>query len=234
MGTDQLVTGGDVDDPSVESLDTELVDLGERSTTPADAEIGTGNVALYSKTDGNLYTKPYGGSESQVGGGSGALSDSGTDNDNAGDLYELPNSADGVAVGQSEVTASTAIAAVNSVGGTHVWELKRSSGFLLDAENGQNIDFNIEGTGTEEFQIPTTGATKVHRVGSLVWSFHDDGGVSQAAQDLSALSLTSTEDGRIYRHDGANSISADGGTTSSPGYYAWDNSASEFKSIVQF
>lgn len=63
---------------------------------------------------------------------------------------------------------------------------------------------------------------------------YDDGSQDLPPQDLSALSLTSSENGQIYRHDGANSINADGGTTSSPGYYAWDNSASEFKSIVQF
>lgn len=53
-------------------------------------------------------------------------------------------------------------------------------------------------------------------------------------QDLGSLSPSSSENGEIYRHDGSSSINADGGTTSSSGIYAWDNSASEFKSVVQF
>lgn len=104
----------------------------------------------------------------------------------------------------------------------------------FDALPGSDLRFGIAGTGSAELEIFETGKTKVDRQGSNVWNFHDDQGVDQAAQDLSALSLTSAENGRIYRHDGSSSISADGGTTSSPGYYVWDNSASEFKSVVQF
>lgn len=53
-------------------------------------------------------------------------------------------------------------------------------------------------------------------------------------QDLSQLSLAGAATGRMYRHDGSNSISADGGSTSSAGYYVWDNDGNEFKSVVQF
>jgi hypothetical protein len=61
-----------------------------------------------------------------------------------------------------------------------------------------------------------------------------DGGIDGLAQDLSSLSLGSDEDGRLYKHNGNSSISADGGTTSSAGWYAWSDSDSEFKSAVQF
>jgi len=58
--------------------------------------------------------------------------------------------------------------------------------------------------------------------------------IEPAAQDLSNLTLGSTEDGRLYHHDGNSSIDADGGTTSSPGYYVWSNGDSEFKSAAQY
>lgn len=84
--------------------------------------------------------------------------------------------------------------------------------------------------------LDTTANSLVHTFDSGVDGVrsYNDGSMDLPEQDLSMLSLTASENGRIYRHDGANSINADGGTTSSPGYYAWDNSASEFKSIVQF
>ncbi len=52
----------------LKSLSTGHVWLGQQSDAPTDSEIGSGNVALYAKDDGNLYKKPYGGSESQIGG----------------------------------------------------------------------------------------------------------------------------------------------------------------------
>lgn len=53
-------------------------------------------------------------------------------------------------------------------------------------------------------------------------------------QDLATLNLGSGEDHNIYLHNGKSTINADGSTTSSQGYYAWDNTANEFKSIVQW
>lgn len=80
----------------------------------------------------------------------------------------------------------------------------------------------------------TNALIQTHESGVDGLRSYSDGSHDLPAQDLSTLSLTSTENGRIYRHNGDSSIDADGGTTSSPGYYAWDNSASKFKSIVQF
>lgn len=45
--------------------------FGQQSDTPTDSEIGSGNTALYAKDDGLLYTRPHGGTESQVGSGGG-------------------------------------------------------------------------------------------------------------------------------------------------------------------
>jgi hypothetical protein len=70
--------------------------------------------------------------------------------------------------------------------------------------------------------------------GTVRWTSKPDGGMTVQEQDLSKLSLGSEDDGDLYRHNGSNSISADGGTTSSAGWYAWDNSAGEFKSVVKF
>lgn len=53
-------------------------------------------------------------------------------------------------------------------------------------------------------------------------------------QDLSTVSTASEDNGEIFRHNGANSISADGGTTSSPGYYVWSSGDNEWKSMVQY
>lgn len=49
----------------------ERIYLGHVTETPTDAEIGEGNVAFYAKSDGALYKRPYGGSESGIGGGGG-------------------------------------------------------------------------------------------------------------------------------------------------------------------
>lgn len=70
--------------------------------------------------------------------------------------------------------------------------------------------------------------------GADIARFYEGLSMDLTAQDLSGLSLGSAEDGRIYRHDGSNSISADGGSTSAAGYYAWDNGQDEWKSLVQF
>lgn len=50
------------------NLNPTQVWLGKRSSTPSDSEIPSGSVAFYAKDDDNVYKKPDGGSESQVGG----------------------------------------------------------------------------------------------------------------------------------------------------------------------
>lgn len=52
-----------------DSITTDNVWLGQVSSTPTDADIGSGNTAFYAKTDENVYKKPHGGTESQVGAG---------------------------------------------------------------------------------------------------------------------------------------------------------------------
>lgn len=60
-----------------DDLNPTQVWLGERSSAPADADIPAGAVAFYAKDDDNIYKKPKGGSEAQVGGGgTGATEDS--------------------------------------------------------------------------------------------------------------------------------------------------------------
>jgi len=99
------------------------------------------------------------------------------------------------------------------------------SGFKLNTSGGTEMQMFPPGDGRE---------TTFRRDNKEVFKLHDDQSRSLVAQDLSALTLGSAENGRIYRHDGSNSISADGGTTSSPGYYVWANSTNEFKSLAQF
>lgn len=52
---------------------------GQVSSTPSDADIGTGNTAVYSKTGGDIYAKAYGGNETSLTSGSSTdVSDSGS------------------------------------------------------------------------------------------------------------------------------------------------------------
>lgn len=48
------------------------------------------------------------------------------------------------------------------------------------------------------------------------------------------LSTVSASDGEIYRHDGSSSITANGTSTTSQGYYCWSATDSEWKSVVNF
>jgi hypothetical protein len=106
-GSDPLNVGGlpgdlaDAQDPkthdhagqsiSPQSTDTEELSvtetyLGRLADTPTDSEIGTGNVALYFKeNDNTLYKRPYGGTETAIGGSGGSSPWSDSDGDN---LYE--------------------------------------------------------------------------------------------------------------------------------------------------
>lgn len=97
--------------------------MGTRSSTPSDDDYAGDEVALYFKTDDNLYKRPNGGSESQVGGGGGSSvwSDLGTDTD-GGDNYGLPNAADNVDLQgdgrvQNADLVSTAERSISKLGG---------------------------------------------------------------------------------------------------------------------
>lgn len=107
-----------------------------------------------------------------------------------------------------------------TTGATHAWGETGDGTFELTNQDGETV-----ATVDPITNAVTTGGG---------WTAHADGSESLPAQDLSTLSLGSAEDHRMYRHDGSSSINADGGTTSAPGYYAWDNSTTQFQSIVQF
>jgi hypothetical protein len=84
IATDTLPSNLDAqghDINNVGSLSTDDVYLGQVDSTPTDSEIGDGNTAFYAKTDGNLYKRPYAGTESQISGGSGLLSSAGYSSD---------------------------------------------------------------------------------------------------------------------------------------------------------
>jgi hypothetical protein len=59
-----------------------------------------------------------------------------------------------------------------------------------------------------------------------------DGSIRQTARDLASLSLDSEDDGKIFRHDGSSSVTADGSSSNDAGYYKWDNTDGEFKFIA--
>lgn len=57
------------------------------------------------------------------------------------------------------------------------------------------------------------------------------------AQDLSLVptgTVGGTIDGEYFRHDGSNSITADGGSTSATGDYIWSNTDGEWKTVVPY
>lgn len=70
--------------------------------------------------------------------------------------------------------------------------------------------------------------------GTELFHIGDNGGFAPVEQDLSGVAVDAYHDKEIYLHDGANSITADGGTTSAAGYYAWDDTNSEWTAIRQF
>lgn len=140
------------------------------------------------------------------------------------DLLSDPSVADPEKTQHRIMDANTQIMAIGTYLGTPTW-----TGY-----NGRDMNIGIPSTGSNEVTIQTTGKTGFDRQGSNVFNLHDDQGMDMGAQDLSLTTFGATEDGRIYRHNGASSITADGATTSSAGYYLWDNSAAEFKAIVQF
>lgn len=88
-GTSQSGTVGTDANPL--DFEGEDLDLQQQSATPSGP--GTSQVRVYAKTDGNVYKKPAGGTESQLGSG-GAF----TDGDNDG-VYTLPTASDGIKVG---------------------------------------------------------------------------------------------------------------------------------------
>jgi len=85
LGTDSSpVTTAHVATTDTEELSVTETYLGRLANTPTDSEIGTDNVALYFKDgDDTLYKRPYGGTETSIGGESSPWSDSDSNN-----LYE--------------------------------------------------------------------------------------------------------------------------------------------------
>lgn len=67
--------------------------------------------------------------------------------------------------------------------------------------------------------------------GSGAWDATSNGGATLTAQDLSTITPS---DGVVYRHDGSSSITANGASTSAPGYYAWSATDSEYKTVVAY
>lgn len=59
------------EDLESDTSETNHVWLGGQNDAPTDAEIGSGNVAVYARNDNNLYMRPYGGTEQEVGAGAG-------------------------------------------------------------------------------------------------------------------------------------------------------------------
>ncbi|SEL17150.1 hypothetical protein [Haloferax larsenii] len=60
----------------------------------------------------------------------------------------------------------------------------------------------------------------------------DKNGIRIPAQDLSALSPTANDHGRLYNHDGSNPITLhDGNTSTNPGIYLWDNDQSGWRGL---
>lgn len=110
---------------------------------------------------------------------------------------------------------------------------------VLDDDTGEQWEFARDGSFSAQLGLFGTimasdevSVTDANDNPAVVMG--SDGGFHQISQDLSALSLGSGDNGRMFRHDGSASITADGGTTSQPGYYVWDNSVPEWKSVVQF
>ena len=67
--------------------------------------------------------------------------------------------------------------------------------------------------------------------GSGAWTSETDDGASLLAQDLSTISGS---DGVVYRHNGASSITANGSSTDSPGYYVWSATDTEWKTLAAY
>lgn len=91
-------------------IETDHIFLGVVSSTPSDSEIGAGNIALYFKDDNVLYKKPYGESESGVGGdgGGGSYADSDA-------IAAINNDSDhGLTASHNYYTDSDAIVAINN------------------------------------------------------------------------------------------------------------------------
>jgi hypothetical protein len=102
---------------------------------------------------------------------------------------------------------------------------------LIEALQNGSVNIGIKDTGGTKFTIDKNEAFFA-RQGTTAWKMRNDLSIEYGEQDLS--NVGSPGDGHIYRHDGSSSINADGGTTSSPGYYVFSATDSEFKSIVQY
>lgn len=101
--------------------------------------------------------------------------------------------------------------------GTHIGSTTVTAAAMVALLEATGKDWQVEDSGGVRFQAKS------------------DGGLNVRAQDLSALSLGSTDDGDLYRHDGSASITLhDGTTTSSEGYYVWDNGNSGWRQMQVF
>lgn len=147
-----------------ESVDTGHVWLGQQSDTPTDSEIGAGNVALYAKDDGNIYKKENGGSETQIGSGSGIFSDGDSDTvyeQSTGSGIDVPAIfVDGSRIYFSDTEPTGASVGDYWIGGSpgggasypssvvSAWQLEETSGTTASDSVGGN-DATIQGTVTQ-------------------------------------------------------------------------------------
>lgn len=146
-------SGTDHRGSEVEGVGTVYMD--ERSDTPTDDEQADGQTALYAKADGNVYKRPHGGEESEIGsgGGGGGLQPPGssTDPDLGFDEWRTPNEnrTVHVIVGVSAQTNGMFPGVIS---------------FLIDEDGGETQDYQFQvganpglGTGgqaTENFSMP--------------------------------------------------------------------------------
>lgn len=165
-----MVESGDVDSIGGvagikgEDIEPGHVWLGQQSGAPSDSDIGEGNTALYSKTDGELYKKPYGGSESQVtGAGAGTGVDAEDDGSavvsgatalNFGSNLSVSDDGDGTATVVGSLTGSGAnLANLLSQGlvvwsGQGAWGTEDPSGSTTPVQDA--ID-NVDGATNDDF-----------------------------------------------------------------------------------
>lgn len=167
----------------------EGVYMGEVSQTPTDDDYSSGQIAFYAKSDGNLYKRPHGGTESQIGGGGGIFED--TDDDG---IYEQQEG-DGIAAPEDGSVEwgenNTRIAASNgnqrlnfSVNGQPFFDL---------AQDGGNNDMRMD--------VPIRVAGRIYQIPHADFS----------AQDV--RNLSSPSQGWTAYHDGS------GSNTEGPTHY---------------
>jgi hypothetical protein len=124
------------------------------------------------------------------------------------------------------VGADAAAAFSIDVTGTQVasFSTKKNAGYI----NFFNDDITFRGGNANWID----GLERLRSGGGVDQILFDGTGAYQPpAQDLSNVSGV---DGYIYNHNGANSITADGASTSAQGYYVWSETDSEWKQVVAY